>query len=124
MITYRMAGLTQLLELERTFGAKTQGILTEHLHHLGEQVMEDVRDRYAPYSIEGAYGVVEKVFVSGLWVVQTLPKSRDKNRQRPNFGPLMWRKAFVPAVRDNEARIGIVAEQAVQEARELYWDRA
>ena len=122
-MTYRIVGLEQLLEVERTFGAKTEGILTKHLMNLGEHVAEDIRDVYDNYSVEGAYGVMPKVFVSGLYVVQTMSKSRNKARQRPNFGPKMFREAFIPAVEKNEDRIVIAADLAVQEARALYWDR-
>lgn len=122
-VTYRIAGLDQLLQAEQTFGAKTEGILTDHLMRLGEDVALDVRNAYLPYSVEGAYGVKPKVFVSGLWVVQTLNKSKVKKRQRPNFGPMMWNEAFEPAARDNEHKIGLAADLAVAEATSLYWER-
>jgi len=121
-ITYRIAGLDQLLAAENTVGAKTEGILTDHLLRLGEDVAKDVRHEYLDYSVEGAYGVVAKVFTSGLWVVQTLEKSRDPSKQRPNFGPLMMREAFVPAVEENEPRIVVAADMAIAEATALYWD--
>lgn len=121
-VTYRIAGLTQLLEAENTVGAKTQGVLTDHLLRLGEDVAVDVRHEYLSYSVEGAYGVVAKVFTSGLWVVQTLEKSRDVSKQRPNFGPLMMREAFIPAVDENEPRITLAADLAVAEATALYWE--
>jgi hypothetical protein len=121
-ITYRIAGLDQLLAAENTVGAKTEGILTDHLLRLGEDVAQDVRHEYLDYSVEGAYGVVAKVFTSGLWVVQTLEKSRDPSKQRPNFGPLMMREAFVPAVEENEPRIVVAADMAIAEATALYWD--
>lgn len=121
--TYRIIGLEALLEVERTFGSKTEGILTQRLMELGEDVAEDIRTVYREYSPEGAEGVMPKVFVSGLWVVQTLAKSRRKSRQRPNFGPMMYREAFMPAVDKNENKIIMYADQAVVEARALYWDR-
>lgn len=121
--TYRILGLEQLLAVEKTFGAKTEGVLTTHLMRLGEHVAEDIRDVYVSYSVEGAYSIMPKVFTSGLWVVQTMPKSRRKNRQRENFGPKMFREAFLPAVDKNEDRIYLAADLAVQEARAMYWDR-
>lgn len=123
-ITYRILGLEQLLEVERTFGAKTEGVLTNHLLRLGEDVAMDIRDVYMNYSVEGAYAIMPKVFTSGLWVVQTMTKSRRKQRQRPNFGPMMFREAFIPGVEKNEDKIVLVADLAVQEARAMYWDRA
>jgi len=122
--TYRILGLEQLLEAERTFGAKTEGILTNHLMRLGEDVASDIRDVYVNYSVEGAYSIMPKVFTSGLWVVQTMPKSRRKQRQRANFGPLMFREAFIPGVDKNENKTVLAADLAVQEARSMYWDRA
>jgi len=121
-LTYRVVGLDQLLSAEQTVGAKTQGILTDHLLRLGEDVARDIRGEYLNYSVEGAYGIVAKVFTSGLWVVQTLPKSRYVQKQRPNFGPLMMREAFIPAVDENESRIVVAADLAVAEATALYWD--
>lgn len=118
----RIVGLAELLEKERTFGARTQGILTERLLALGGTVASDVSGRYIDYSPAGAHGVKAKVFTSGLWVVQTIRKSRNPLRQRPNFGPLMMRKAFLPAVRDNEGNVLEAATAAVEEARTRYWE--
>lgn len=121
-VTYRIGGLLQLLEAERVVGAKTEGILTEHLRTLGKDVAESARSRYLSYSVDGAYGVQPKVFTSGLWVVQTKKKSRDVQKQRPTFGPLMMRKAFLPAARENEPRAAIAGRLAVEEAADLYWN--
>jgi hypothetical protein len=117
--TYRIGGLVELLAAERTMGSKTEGRLTDHLIRLGADISEDVRGLYGPISIEGAYGIEEKVFTSGLWVVQTIRKSSVIRRQRPNFGPMMFRKAFVPAAQKNEEKIVLVAELAVAEAAKL-----
>lgn len=122
-VTLRVAGLPALLAKERTFGAHTEGILTDHLLDLGRDVAIDVSDRYMDYSPEGAQYVQEKVFAgTGLWVVQTLRRARNPLRRRPNFGPLMMRKAFLPAAADNEDQILLAGELAVQEATALYWD--
>lgn len=121
-VTTRLQGLTELLRAEKTFGARTQGFLTEELHKVGELVAADARSRYAPYSTVGGHGVQTKVFTSGLWVVQTIKKSRDPRRQRPNFGPLMMRKAFLPAARDNESAAVTAATVAVDRARARYWE--
>lgn len=117
-----LEGVTELLEAERTFGARTEGFLTTELHKVGQVIASDARARYAPYSVEGGQGVQEKVFTSGLWVVQTRKKSRDPRKQRPNFGPLMMRKAFLPAARDNESRAVAAAAAAVEAARLRYWE--
>lgn len=120
-VGYRIEGLTELLEAERTVGAKTEGILTEHLLQVGGVIAEDARTRYQPFSSRGGAGVQAKVFTSGLWVLQTLRKSRDPRRQRPNFGPLMMRRAFLPALRDNSTRAVAAARAAVEEAARVYW---
>ena len=124
MVIAELRGIDRLLEAERTIGAKTEGIFTEHLKKIGDRVTEDVRDRYGPYSVEGAYSVKPKVFTSGLWVVQTRKKSRNESRRRPNFGDLMMKKAFLPAARDNEPYALLAAELAVKEAADLYWNGA
>lgn len=118
----RIIGLAALLDKERTFGSKVEGPLTEALHKVGEKVAADVRQRYEPYSAVGAEGVQEKVLASGLWVVQTRTKSRNPKKRRPNFGPLMWDKAFGPAASDNADHVLEAAEAAVQEAAALYWN--
>lgn len=117
----RVTGLAGLLEKERTVGAKTEGLLTEHLRTLGDDIAEDVATRYIDYSVAGAQGVQAKVFTSGLWVVQTIRKSRAVLRRRPDFGPLMMRKAFLPAAHDNEAKALLAASLAVEEAA-AYWN--
>lgn len=120
--TFRIEGLTDLLRAEATVGAKTEGLLTDALRGVGEMVARDTRQRYQPFSPTGAAGVETKVFVSGVYVVQTLHKSRNLMRRRPNFGPLMMRKAFLPALRDNETRVVEAAEAAVETARLRYWE--
>lgn len=122
-VAARIDGLTELLEKERTVGARTEGALTEHLYTVGEQVAADTRGRYLDYSVDGAHTIQAKVFVSGLWVVQTRRKSRNILRRRPDFGPLMMRKAFLPAARNNEDRILLAASLAVEEVKTAYWDR-
>lgn len=118
----RIDGLADLLRREKTIGAKTEGLLTERLLEVGADVAADVAERYQPYSEKGAAGVQEKVFTSGLWVVQTIRKSRNILRQRPGFGPLMMERAFGPAAADNESKVLLAGEQAVEEARLLYWE--
>lgn len=118
----RIDGLAELLFKEKTVGAKTEGFLTERLLEVGADVARDVATRYEPYSLKGAAGVQERVFTSGLWVVQTIRKSRNVLRQRPGFGPLMMEKAFGPAAADNESNVLLAGEQAVEEARLLYWE--
>ena len=120
-IEARIVGLTQLLEKERTVGAKTQGLLTSRLEAVGDVVKDDTSRRYIEYSTRGAEGVQRKVLTSGLWVVQTIRKSRDITKRRPNFGPLMMRKAFLPAARDHEETVAAAADLAVREAR-AYWE--
>lgn len=122
MFDLRIVGLTELLEKERTVGAKTEGLLTEKLRQVGETVAVGTRTLYGPYSSRGAAGVTTKVLVSGVWVVQTIRKSRNTLRRRPNFGPLMMRKAFLPAAYDNQQAVLAAAQQAVDEVAATYWN--
>lgn len=121
-VTIKIDGLTHLLAAERTIGAKTEGILTTHLKTAGDAIARDVQTRYQPYSVRGGLGVQAKVFTSGLWVVQTIRRSRNPLRERPNFGGLMMLRSFLPAARDNEGRILLAAELSVQEVERTYWN--
>lgn len=122
IVQANIQGLTKLLEAERTVGAKTEGFLTTELLGVGRDVARETSRRYQPYSAAGAAGIQTKVFTSGLWVLQTIKKSRNPARRRPNFGPLMYRKAFYPAVKQNESKTLIAAERAVERARLHYWE--
>lgn len=120
--TFRIKGLLELLEAERTVGAKVEGELATALQGVGEIVARETRQKYQPYSTVGADGVQTKVFVSGVYVVQTLRKSRNVLRRRSNFGPLMMRKAFLPALRNNENRVAEATAAAVEQAKIRYWE--
>lgn len=120
--TFRIQGLTELLRKEQTVGAKVEGELATALQGAGGIVARDAAHRYQPFSVRGGAGIQTKVFVSGVYVVQTIRKARDVTKRRPNFGPLMMRKAFLPALRDNETKVIAAAEAAVEQARARYWE--
>lgn len=76
------------------------------LNDIAEAVAVDVRSAYSVYSGIGAEHVKAKVTRPGNAIVaQTLRRGRDLNRRRPNFGGLMMRKAFLPALHANEATV-------------------
>jgi len=120
--TFRITGLAELLAAERTVGDKVEGELAGALQAVGEIVARDTRARYQPFSPAGAAGVQTKAFVSGVYVVQTIRKSQNILRRRRNFGPLMMRKAFLPALRQNENRVAEAAGAAIEQARIRYWE--
>lgn len=121
IVTVRFKDLAELLRAEQTVGAKTEGFLTRELFLVGELVAADVRRGYDPYSSQGMMGIQTKVFTSGVWVVQTLRKSRNMMRRRPNFGPFIFKKAFYPAMKNNENNVLEAANRAMVEARG-FWE--
>lgn len=85
---------------------KTALFLRVGLHDIAEDVAKDARALYEPYSARGAEGVKPKVTRPGNAIVaQTLRKTRNAMRSRPNFGGLMMRTALLPALRANEENI-------------------
>ena len=120
-----MDGLLELLRAENTVGSKVDGVLSDALYQVAEQtIAPEVRSRYKSYSQAGADGVETKVFTSGVWVVQTLRKSRAMSRRRPSFGPLMMEKAFIPSVNHNRAWVVAGVKHAIGMLGALYWDKA
>lgn len=102
--TVRVEGLTQLMDIVSQSEADLDVFMRDGLLAIADRVSVDVRSRYQPYSEIGAAGVKAKVSTKGAaLVVQTLRRGRNMNLRRPNFGPLMMRKAFLPALKHGEA---------------------
>ncbi len=97
--TVKVTGLRQLERAIVESNVELNLFLREGLLALAEPVARDIRSRYAPYSQQGAAGVKAKVTKPGnALVAQTLRKSRSPLRRRRNFGGLMMRTAFLPAL--------------------------
>lgn len=105
-VTYRVEGLRGITRAVAQSDEELDEWLREGLRNVGEQVAVDVRQSYAVYSVVGSEGVRSKVTKPGnVLVAQTLRRGRDMNRRRANFGGLMMRKAFLPALQKNEAKV-------------------
>lgn len=111
-------GLKKLQRLLRESDAELALWLREGLLDIADHVAVDVRMKYSEYSEVGAQGVRPKVMRSGrVLVAQSLRKSRSMTSRRKDFGPLMMRKAFLPAVKDNRAYVNESALALVEELR-------
>lgn len=108
-----------LRKLSRTIADSNEEIdhwLKDGLLEIGERVAVDVRSAYSVYSVPGADGVKAKVWRTGTTLVaQTMRRGRDMNRRRPNFGGLMMRKAFLPALDKNKDDAERAAERLLDE---------
>lgn len=114
----RVKGARQLLRLLDESDAELAAWMRDGLVALGEKVAVDVRDRYAPYSQPGSAGVKSKLTRPGrLLVAQSMRKSRNMARRRSNFGPLMMKRSFLPAVDDNRDLIDAEALALVERLR-------
>lgn len=102
--TIKVEGMRNLLRTLERSEADASLFLRAGLQEIAEGVALGVRMRYRPYSGMGADGVRAKVTRPGnAVVVQTLRKSRNPMRHRGNFGGLMMRKAFLPALDAGQA---------------------
>lgn len=102
MTAVEIQGLRQTLRAFSESQTELDVFLREGLLAISERVAADVRVAYAPFSAKGAHGVKAKVLRSGNAIVaQSLAKSRTMSRRRRNFGGLMMKDAFLPALERN-----------------------
>ena len=119
--TIRVEGLRQLSRTVRESDDAMNEWLRAGLEKVGERVAVDVRHSYSVYSAVGAEGVKTKVTKPGnVIVAQTLRRGRDMNRRRPNFGGLMMRKAFLPALDKHEADVAESVEKLFAELERIW----
>lgn len=120
--TFRVEGLRNVTRAAAESGGEIDDWLRDGLRDVGEKVAVDVRGAYRPYSGVGADGVKTKVTRPGNVVVaQTLRRGRDMRRRRSNFGGLMMRKAFLPALAKNEATVAESVERLFADLERI-WD--
>lgn len=101
-------------------------LLEKHLLAAGERVAGSTRQHYLEVNssgpdIRGAGGIRAQASTKGAFVVQTIRKSEFPSLRRPNYGPRMMRKAFLPAAWGNRGYTLAQAALAVEEAKLLYW---
>lgn len=128
-VTVGVSGLEGLVASAKAFGDAAQALLNEHLLAAGERVAASTREYYLTVNSSGpdatgAGGVRAEASARGAFVVQTIRKSEFPEMRRPNYGPRMMRKAFLPAAYQNRAYTLLQATLAVEEARALYWHDA
>lgn len=86
-------------------------------------VAKDVRRPYSEFSVKGAEGVKAKVTRPGNAVVaQTLRKTRRVDKRRPNFGPMIYKKAFLPAINDNQEKIELAVDGLLERIATRHWE--
>ncbi len=121
-MSYKVVGLRELTRTIAEAEGELQTFMTAGLLEIGENVAKDVRAVYGGYSEPGAAGVQTKIRKAGnVLVAQTLRKSRGL-RRRPNFGPLMMRVAFLPALAKNEPTTQRAVDELFVTIRRE-WDR-
>lgn len=114
----RVTGIKRLLRLLDESDAETAAWLREGLVEIGQKVADDVQGRYSPYSERGAAGVKSKLTRPGrLVVAQTMRKSRNMSLRRRNFGGLMMKRSFLPALDDNQDYVNAEALSLVERLR-------
>ena len=124
-VTVQISGLEGLAAAARAFANGAQSLLDQHLLAAGRKVAADTRRYYLEVNqrpdVKGSTGVREEASLRGAFVVQTLRKAENESLRRPNYGPRMMMKAFLPAAWENRAYTLMQAQLAVEEARALYW---
>jgi hypothetical protein len=119
--TVRVEGLSKLSRAIADSEDDIEMFLRSGLLEIGEHVAVDVRAEYGRFSAKGAAGVKAKVLKRGnVLVAQTLSKSRVQSRRRRNFGGLMMKDAFLPAVAANE-EYALAAGESLLRELEARW---
>jgi hypothetical protein len=101
--TVKVEGLPEFQALVMGSMTEIETELALGMKNIANVVAARVRAKYSPYSAPGAAGVKAKLSGGQVWtgkavVAQTLAKSRTMSMRRTNFGPLMMKKAFLPAL--------------------------
>lgn len=119
-------GLEQMARAAAAMGTEGWAILKVRLDAAGERVAEGVRERYLSVNrrpdARGAGGIDNESSTRGAFVVQTIRKSPFPELRRPNYGPRMMRKAFLPSAWANRNYTLLQAEAALEEAKRIYWN--
>jgi len=128
-VTVSVSGLEGLAAAARGMANGGWAILEKHLLAAGERVATSTRSYYLDVNksgpdIRGSTGVRAEASARGAFVVQTIRKSDFPSLRRPNYGPRMMRKAFLPAAWANRGYTLAQAALAVEEAKALYWHDA
>ena len=125
-VTVRIVGLKGLARAAAAMGTEGWAMLERHLLIAGAHVATGVRQYYLTVNAQpdqrGAGGIDNQASTRGAFVVQTIRKAENVSMRRPNYGPRMMRKAFLPAAWQGRDFVLMQAMSAVEEAKKVYWD--
>jgi len=126
-ITLQVEGLDGMYYAMRRMGSVE--ILQAALDDASEQVANDVRHNYLTVNrrpdFRGASFVREQALVKiGVRIVQTIGKTSDPAKRRPNYGYRMMKRAFLSAAWWNRAFVWMTVYEAYTEAKALFWESA
>lgn len=126
-VTVKVVGLSEMAAAAAEFSAFAWERLRAHLLEAGYAVRVDVEGLYLEVNKnpdeKGAGGIRNEASYAGAFVVQSIRKTSNTNLRRPNYGPRMMVKAFLPAAWANRSKTLLAAVAAVEEARATFWDR-
>jgi hypothetical protein len=127
-VTVQISGLEGLAAAAQAMSNGSWALLEKHMLTAGERVAEGSRSRYLTANrspdIRGSEGIRAEASAGGAFVVQTIRKSDFPELRRPNYGPRMMRKAYLPAAWQSRGYTLMQAALAIEEARALYWKDA
>lgn len=127
-VTVQVSGLEGLTAAAMAMSNGSWALLEKHLLAAGQRVAEGAQSRYltanAQPDIKGSTGIRAEASGRGAFVVQTIRKSPFPELRRPNYGPRMMRKAFLPSAWENRSYTLTQAALAIEEAKALYWKDA
>lgn len=121
----RTSGTTGLARASARFGTEGYALFIGELTRAGERVKQGVQGRYLTVNTRpdtrGAGGITLMPGLRGAEIGQSIRPSEDLSRRRPNYGPRMMLKAFIPALKAERGYVVEQAKAALETAKALYW---
>jgi hypothetical protein len=121
----RVHGTAGLARAASRFSEEGYALFLRGLGEGAKDIEAGVKSRYLTVNKQpdtrGSEGVSSRVSPKGAAVFQTLRKTEFPSNRRPNYGPRMLARAFIPAMREDRARVVADAKLALEEAKKLYW---
>jgi len=121
----RVHGTAGLARAARRFSEEGYALFIKDLEEGAKRIEEGVKSRYLTVNAQpdnrGAEGIDSRATEKGAAVFQTLRKAEFPSKRRPNYGPRMLARAFIPAMREDRAYVVAQAKLALEEAKKLYW---
>jgi hypothetical protein len=118
-------GTVGLARAAAKFTTEGYALFLGELTKAGERVKQGVQERYLTVNqqpdVRGAGGITLRTGLRGAEVGQSIRKSEDASLRRPNYGPRMMLKAFIPALKAERTYVVVQAKAALETAKALYW---